>query len=79
MMMNPICALFICGVSAIPSIAVAQQAPPTPAELKSRLEKELSAAWIKNADWVMDFDAAKAKSKASGKLIFAYFTRSYAP
>jgi hypothetical protein len=43
------------------------------------LEKKLSAAWIKNADWMVGFAAAKAKSKASGKLIFAYFTRSYAP
>ena len=78
-MTNPICAAFICGLFAMPDIAVAQDASPTPAELKARLEKELSGAWIKNADWVMDFDAAKAKSKASGKLIFAYFTRSYAP
>lgn len=78
-MMNPICAFSICGFFAIPGIVAAQETSPTPIELKSRLEKELSAAWIKNADWVMDFDAAKAKSKASGKLIFAYFTRSYAP
>ena len=36
-------------------------------------------AWLEKAPWILDFDAAKAESKKSGKPIFAYFTRSYAP
>ena len=48
-------------------------------DMESRLEEKLAKDFVKNADWVMDFGAAKAKAKESGKLIFAYFTRSYAP
>jgi hypothetical protein len=48
-------------------------------DMESRLEEKLAKDFVKNADWVTDFDAAKAKAKESGKLIFAYFTRSYAP
>jgi hypothetical protein len=48
-------------------------------DMESRLEEKLAKDFIKNADWEMDFDAAKAKAKESGKLIFAYFTRSYSP
>ncbi|MCA8952407.1 MAG: thioredoxin family protein [Planctomycetes bacterium] len=30
------------------------------------------------ADWTFDYDEARARAKRSGKLIFGYFTRSYA-
>jgi len=48
-------------------------------DLKRKLTDKLAGKWIKNADWRTDFADAKARSKASGKLIFGYFTRSYAP
>ncbi|MEE2887603.1 MAG: hypothetical protein VX951_09250 [Planctomycetota bacterium] len=48
-------------------------------ELKNKLAKKLAGTWIKNTAWQTDLADAKAKSKASGKLIFGYFTRSYAP
>ena len=48
-------------------------------DLEAKLEQKLAKDFVKNAAWVMDFDAAKAKAKESGKLIFVYFTRSYAP
>ncbi len=44
------------------------------AELKTRLEKKLQGAWIKNADWIMDYEQALKRSRQSGKLVFAYFT-----
>ncbi len=53
--------------------------PPTQAELKQRLTKKLEGAWIKNAAWNFDYDKALQESTASGKQVFAYFTRSYAP
>lgn len=44
-----------------------------------KLGKKLEGAWVKNAAWITDFDRAKSKARKSGKQIFAYFTRSYAP
>jgi hypothetical protein len=34
---------------------------------------------LQKANWVMSYPEAKAKAKQSGKMILAYFTRSYAP
>jgi len=48
-------------------------------DLIVRREEKLASGWIKLADWVLDYDEAMAKSKQSGKPIFAYFTRSYSP
>ena len=53
--------------------------PPTQEQLVERKKEKLAGAWLKKAPWILDFDAAKAESKKSGKPIFAYFTRSYAP
>lgn len=53
--------------------------PPTQVELKLRFTKKLEGAWIKNAAWNLDYEKALQASKASGKQVFAYFTRSYAP
>lgn len=53
--------------------------PPTQKELTKRYEDKMGEAWIQNASWVTDFDKARSAAKESGKLIFAYFTRSYAP
>ncbi len=47
--------------------------------LEERLQKKLESPFLKNAPWVLDYDQARAKAKAEGKVIFAYFTRSYAP
>lgn len=62
-----------------PQAATQGRQPPSQEELQSRLEKKLEGEWLKNADWQTDFAAAKAAAKDSGKLIFAYFTRSYTP
>ncbi len=56
-----------------------QRTPPTQEELKQRFAKKLESEWLKNAGWITDFDAVRAQSAATGKQIFAYFTRSYAP
>ena len=53
--------------------------PPTQKELQQRFETKLEGEWLKNAAWNLDYDEARAKAKASGKQIFAYFTRSYSP
>ncbi len=46
-------------------------------DLVAKREAKLAADWIKLADWVLDYDEARAKAKETGKPIFAYFTRSY--
>ena len=59
-----------------------QQPKPTdraPEEdLIQRRDKKLAGAWIGLAPWQTDFDEARAEAKRSGRLIFAYFSRSYA-
>ena len=53
---------------------------PTLASAQSMEEKrdaKLAEAWLKNADWITDYTAAREEAKKTGKPIFAYFTRSY--
>ncbi|MCK5944214.1 MAG: hypothetical protein KAI24_19665 [Planctomycetes bacterium] len=47
-------------------------------KMKANLEKKLEKDFVSNAPWKLDLAEAKAEAKKSGKLIFAYFTRSYA-
>lgn len=47
-------------------------------ELKQKRAAKLEEAWFKRNPWTDDYDAARAKSKEAGKVIFGYFTRSYA-
>ena len=45
-----------------------------------RLRAETLAKEVfKKAPWLQDYDAARETAKKEGKLIFAYFTRSFAP
>ena len=46
---------------------------------EERYEQKLKATFIAKQPWVLDYDAARKKAKDSGKVILAYFTRSYAP
>ena len=48
-------------------------------ELEDKFQEKLAKDFARNAEWMTDFDAAKAKAKETGLPIFAYFTRSYAP
>ncbi len=48
-------------------------------DMLHRKTELLAEAWLGKANWVMSYAEAKAKAKQSGKMIFAYFTRSYAP
>ena len=52
---------------------------PSDAQLVIRKEQKLAEAWLKNANWTLSFADAKARAQREGKLIFGYFTRSYAP
>ena len=49
------------------------------AKMKENLAAKMEKDFVSNVAWETDFAKAKAKAKADGKLIFAYFTRSYSP
>ena len=49
------------------------------AALRKKLESKLSEKWVSIQNWTTDYNLARQRAAQSGKLIFAYFTRSYAP
>ena len=49
------------------------------ADLAKLRDKKLKSSFLKKAAWFTDFDKARAKAQKDGKIIFTYFTRSYAP
>ena len=59
--------------------AVAAPQQPDQAELKAKYEAKLTAEYLEFGGWLTDYDAARAKAKAEGKLLFTYFSRSYSP
>jgi len=48
-------------------------------QLETLRDRKLGERWVTSAPWVTDYDEALATAKQSGKPVFAYFTRSYAP
>ena len=61
------------------SLLAADVSAQSQADLQSRKDKKLAEDWVQNSPWILDYTVAKAASKETGKPIFAYFTRSYAP
>ncbi|MBI2933371.1 MAG: hypothetical protein HYY16_17135 [Planctomycetes bacterium] len=47
--------------------------------LEEKRDKKLKSPFLGKAAWVTDYDQAREAAKKEGKLIFAYFTRSYSP
>jgi hypothetical protein len=41
-------------------------------------DEKMALEVFQKANWIFDYEAARAEAKKSGKPIFAYFTRSYA-
>jgi len=66
------------AVRAARLVPMQRRKPKTQAELIALKKAKLEGAWLEKAPWLLDFDAAKAEAKKSGKPIFVYFTRSYA-
>jgi hypothetical protein len=65
-------ALVAIGLAALASAAMAQT-------LEEKRDEKLHAAFLKKADWILDYDKALEAAKKSGKPIFSFFTRSYSP
>ncbi len=49
------------------------------AELQAKYDKKITKEFISYGHWMLDYDKARAKAKAEGKLLFTYFSRSYSP
>jgi hypothetical protein len=47
--------------------------------LEEKRDKKLASEFLKKAAWTTDYDKAREEAKKSGKPIFGYFSRSYAP
>ena len=47
--------------------------------LEQKRDRKLKAPFMSKASWIADYDKAREASRKTGKLIFAYFTRSYSP
>ena len=48
-------------------------------DLQAKYEKKVAESWFTDNGFTDDYDVARAKAAETGKPIFAYFTRSYAP
>ena len=66
-------------VAALAFSVTAQVPGSEDAELRTKLKKKLASEFLTNANWFTDFDKARARAKATGKILFGYFTRSYSP
>jgi len=71
-------AAFLSSVAAVLRAYLQVQADLADDDLERKLKKKLEARWIKSPKWITDYDRARAEAKRTGKVIFAYFTRSYA-
>jgi hypothetical protein len=47
-------------------------------DLRDKRAKKVAEAWFTSNPWTDDYDVARQRAKESGKVIFGYFTRSYA-
>ena len=47
--------------------------------LKAKYEEKVKESWFADYGWTGDYDKAREEAKKGGKLIVAYFTRSYSP
>ncbi|MBC8327914.1 MAG: hypothetical protein ISR76_07485 [Planctomycetes bacterium] len=71
------------GVPAAKIQPAPKQDAQDPAEQQAKFQasyaEKLKKEFIAHGGWITDWEAARAKAKAEGKVIFTYFSRSYAP
>jgi len=69
------------GLAAILAAASAGTAAAQDAQdaLKKKYEEKIAEPWVAHGGWRLDYEKALEEAGKSGKLIFAYFSRSYAP
>jgi hypothetical protein len=64
-------------ISTAAGLALAAVLSGQDADLVAKRDAKLQAEFLQKAAWVTDYDAAREEAKKTGKVIFAYFTRSY--
>ena len=47
-------------------------------DLIAERDKKLAKTVFQKANWIFDYDEARAEAKKQGKFLFTYFSRSYA-
>jgi len=64
--------------AALLAVAASASAAEGQTDLEKKRDEKRAAPFLQKAPWITDYAQARAESQKSGKLIFAYFTRSYA-
>lgn len=59
--------------------AFAQEDEARQVELQGKFDQKMEKPFIAYGNWLTDYDQARKIAKQEGKLLFVYFTRSYAP
>lgn len=59
--------------------AFAQDDEARQVELQKKFDRKMEKPFIAHGKWLTDYDQARKLAKQEGKLLFVYFTRSYAP
>ena len=77
-MQRVIMAILVAG-TALMGAAQASQASGQQGKYKKNYEKALKAEFVEFGGWITDYDEARVRAEKEGKLIFAFFSRSYAP
>ncbi len=72
-------ALATAGLFLVSSAPALAQDSPAVENLKKKYAKKSDKAFIKKVAWEQDYAKARKSAADSGKLIFAYFTRSHQP
>ena len=65
------------GLAFLAALAPALFAAPQ--DFQRKYEEKLKKSFVRHGGWETDFDIAKERAQKEDKLIFTYFSRSYAP
>jgi hypothetical protein len=72
---NTLSGALIAGISVLAAALPAQKSQD---DLIAEREKKLAKPVFQKANWILDYDEARAEAKKQGKFLFTYFSRSYA-
>lgn len=70
---------WLAGLLAVGFLGAPAAAQGDQAALEKKLEEKLSHDFVEFGGWMTDYDAARARARETGKPLFVYFSRSYAP
>ena len=57
----------------------AQRRGKSQEQLKTQRADKLGKPFLKNANWLLDYDEARRVAQQEDKFLLTYFTRSYSP